>query len=168
MRTYLIDKESNEHIIALTKTRVHSSELVEFEFSRLENNEFVDTEHVFVRKLAGQYFSSFDNKRWRKLARQDIPRKYLNIDRIYDVYRGYKPSGIGGGSDGDLLTHMPGKVVKIKVEEGQKVTKGETLLILEAMKMENEIKSSVDGEVKAIHVKEGEALDQGVLMMVIE
>ena len=63
---------------------------------------------------------------------------------------------------------MPGKVVKITVEEGQTVKKGETVLILEAMKMENEIKSGIDGTVKAIHVSEGDALEENVLMLEIE
>ena len=42
------------------------------------------------------------------------------------------------------------------------------MIILEAMKMENEIKTAVNGVVKEIHVKEGDALDQGVLMLEIE
>ena len=75
---------------------------------------------------------------------------------------------MSGGNEGELLTQMPGKVVKILVEEGQTVQKGETLIILRAMKMENEIKSSLDGVVKAIHVKEGQALENGVLMMEVE
>ena len=63
---------------------------------------------------------------------------------------------------------MPGKVIKIKVKEGDEVKKGDTLLILEAMKMENEIKSGLEGVVKTIHCKEGQALDSGVLMMELE
>jgi biotin carboxyl carrier protein len=63
---------------------------------------------------------------------------------------------------------MPGKVVKILVEVGQTVQKGQTLVVLEAMKMENEIKCGLNGTIKAIHVKEGQALDQGVLMMEVE
>jgi len=168
MRTYLIDSEKNEEIIDLTRTKVHSSELIEFEFSKLEENKLVKTQNLFVRKLAGQYFVSENNKKWKKLARQDMPRKMLNIDRVFDVYRGFKPSGLSGGNEGELLTQMPGKIVKILVSEGDKVSQGQPLIILEAMKMENEIKAGVDGVVKAIHVEEGVALDQGVLMLEIE
>ncbi len=63
---------------------------------------------------------------------------------------------------------MPGKVVQIGIKPGDKVTQGQTLLILEAMKMENEIKTSVDGTVKAVHVKVGDALEQGVLMIELD
>jgi biotin carboxyl carrier protein len=168
MRTYFIDNEKNEHVIDLTRTTVHSSDLVEFKFSYLEEQKLTREQNVFVRKLAGQYFVSFDNKRWNKLARQDTPSTMLNIDQVYDVFRGYKPSGLSDGDEGGLKTQMPGKVIKIPVSPGVEVKKGDTVIVLEAMKMENEIKASYDGVVKEIYVKEGQALDNGVLMMELE
>tara|TARA_R110002072_G_scaffold534_1_gene3412 strand:+ start:19821 stop:20327 length:507 start_codon:yes stop_codon:yes gene_type:complete len=168
MRTYLIDANKDEVIVDLTKTIVHNSDLVEFEFSTCVDNSLVNKENIFVRRLANNYFSSLDGKSWRKLARQNLPKKILNVDRVFDLYRGYKPSGLSAGSEGELLTQMPGKIVKIAVKKGEEVKKGQTLIILEAMKMENEIKSGMDGIVKEIHVKEGDALDSGVLMMEVE
>jgi biotin carboxyl carrier protein len=168
MRTYLIDEEKNEVIVDLSRTKVHSSELVEFDYSTIENNELIDKKTIFVRQLCGQYFVSDDNKKWSKVSRQDLPSKMLNIDRVFDVYRGYKPSGLSGGNEGELLTQMPGKIVKIDTKVGDVVEPGQTLIILEAMKMENEIKCGVSGTVKAIHVNEGDALEQGVLMIEIE
>ncbi len=168
MRTYLIDSENSEYIIDLTKTVQHSSKLVEYEFCTVTENKVVNKESIFIRKLAGNYYCSDDNKAWKKIARQHIPRRLLNVDQVLKVYRGFKPSGLSGGASGELLTQMPGKVVKINIEVGQVVKKGECVLILEAMKMENEIKTSVEGSVKAIHVSEGDALDSGVLMVEIE
>ena len=168
MRTYLIDADNNEFVVDLTKTTQHSADLVEFEYNTLVDNEVTHTEQVFVKKLAGNYYISNDRVAWKKLARQHFPKKILNVDTVYSVYRGYKPSGLSSGSSGELLTQMPGKVVKINVEVGQEVKKGDCVLILEAMKMENEIKTAVDGTIKAIHVKEGDALDSGILMMEVE
>ncbi|MFQ5721811.1 MAG: acetyl-CoA carboxylase biotin carboxyl carrier protein subunit [Candidatus Aminicenantales bacterium] len=54
---------------------------------------------------------------------------------------------------------MPGKVIKINVSEKEKVRKNQTLAIVEAMKMENEIKSSVEGFVKRIYVSPGDLVD---------
>jgi biotin carboxyl carrier protein len=51
---------------------------------------------------------------------------------------------------------------------GERVEKGQTLIILEAMKMENEIKCGSAGIVKAIHVKAGDTLENGILMMEVE
>ena len=100
MRTYFIDSDSNEHVIDLTRTTVHSSDLVEFKFSYLEDQILTREQNVFVRKLAGQYFVSLDNKKWNKLARQDAPSIMLNVDQVYDVFRGYKPSGLSDGDEG--------------------------------------------------------------------
>jgi biotin carboxyl carrier protein len=168
MRTYLIDNEKNEYIIDLTKTRAHSAEMVEFEFRTIKDNKELNKETVFIRKLADQYFASTDGTHWNKLARQDSPSIMLNVDKVFKLYRGYKPSSLGGDNAGGLFTQMPGKVVKVNSKVGDKVIKGQTLLILEAMKMENEIKSGIDGVVKAIHVKAGDALENGVLMMEVE
>lgn len=168
MRTYLIDNDKNEYIIDLTKTRAHSAEMVEFEFRTIKDNTELNKETIFVRKLADQYFASTDGVKWNKLARQDSPSIMLNADKVFKFYRGYKPSSLGGDNAGGLFTQMPGKVVKIMSKVGDKVSKGQTLLILEAMKMENEIKSGLDGVVKAIHVKAGDALENGILMMEVE
>ncbi len=168
MRTYLIDNEQNEIIIDLTKTVLHGREMVEFDFSSLEDGQRTRQQNVKVRKLAGDYFVSFDGLCWKRVARQELPKRIVAVDRVYDVYRGYKPSGLATGAAGDLVTQMPGKVVQIGIKPGDKVTQGQTLLILEAMKMENEIKTSVDGTVKAVHVKVGDALEQGVLMIELD
>ena len=168
MRTYLIDSDKNEYIIDLTKTRAHSAEMVEFEFRTIKDQKELNKETVFIRKLADQYFASTDGIRWNKLARQDSPSIMLNADKVFKLYRGYKPSSLGGDQAGGLFTQMPGKVVKIMAKVGDQVTKGQTLLILEAMKMENEIKCGIDGVVKAIHVKEGDTLENGILMMEVE
>ncbi len=168
MRTYLIDDEKNEKVIDLRRTVVHSSELVEFHFSTLDENKIVNSQTVFIKKLAGQYFVSLDQVHWNKLARQDLPTQVLNVNKVYKIFRGYKPSGMGGVSEGELLTQMPGKVVKILVKKGDKVSKGATVLVLEAMKMENEIKAPMDGTIKQVHVAEGQALENGVLMIELE
>ena len=168
MRTYLVDQDKNEYIVDLIKTRKHSAEMVEFEFRTIKDNQEVNKETVYISKLADQYFASTDGVKWNKLARQDSPSLMLNVDKVYKFYHGYKPSSAGGGDEGGLFTQMPGKVVKILAKVGDKVTKGQTLIILEAMKMENEIKCGASGVVKAIHVKAGDALDNGVLMMEVE
>ncbi len=167
MRTYLIN-DNEEIIVDLTRTKVHEYNLVEFDFSTLVEGERKLHETMWLKKICGQYFISTNKTSWKKIPRQDLPSRIVNVDKVYSIFRGYKPSGLGGADAGELLTKMPGKIVKINVEEGQTVKKGETLIILEAMKMENEIKSGIDGVVKAIHVKEGDALEENVLMLEVE
>lgn len=68
--------------------------------------------------------------------------------------------GIAETGEFHLKAPMPGLVVTIPVAEGQEVTKGQVLLILESMKMQNELKSPRDGKVNRIKVKAGESVEQ--------
>jgi biotin carboxyl carrier protein len=68
--------------------------------------------------------------------------------------------GIAETGEFHLKAPMPGLVVTIPVAEGQDVTKGQVLLILESMKMQNELKSPRDGKVNRIKVKAGESVEQ--------
>jgi biotin carboxyl carrier protein len=74
----------------------------------------------------------------------------------------------GAGKSGRVSTSMPGKIVKILVLEGQTVEEGQGLLILEAMKMENQVKAPVAGVVARIHVREGDSVESDALLVEIE
>ncbi|RLF81410.1 pyruvate carboxylase, partial [Thermococci archaeon] len=63
--------------------------------------------------------------------------------------------------EGVVSAPMPGKILRILVREGDQVKVGQGLLVLEAMKMENEIPSPKDGVVRRILVKEGDTVDTG-------
>lgn len=63
---------------------------------------------------------------------------------------------------------MPGLVLTLRVQEGQDVKAGDGLVVLEAMKMENELRAQADGVVKAIHVERGDAVGKNDLLIEIE
>lgn len=63
---------------------------------------------------------------------------------------------------------MPGMVLKVLVEPGQKISKGDGLLILEAMKMENVLKATGDATVKSINVSERTAVEKGAVLIELE
>ena len=69
---------------------------------------------------------------------------------------------------GGLIAPMPGKVIDLKVKVGSKVKKGETLVILEAMKMEHQVKASEDGKVSKLLIKKDDQLENGALLMVVD
>ena len=73
---------------------------------------------------------------------------------------------LGGGSD--LASGMPGKIVKIMVKPGDAVKEGDPLLIMEAMKMENEMRAAKDCVVKTVHVKEGQTIEGGANLITFE
>jgi len=67
-----------------------------------------------------------------------------------------------------IMSYIPGTIVEMFVKEGQEVKEGESLLILEAMKMRNQIAMPRDGKVKSIKVVEGDRIPKNHLMVEIE
>ncbi len=73
-----------------------------------------------------------------------------------------------GTQGGTLSTQMPGRVVRVLVSVGDAVAKGQPLLVVEAMKMENEMKAPIDGVVVAVLVTEGQTVESGAKLVRIE
>jgi biotin carboxyl carrier protein len=65
-------------------------------------------------------------------------------------------------------SEMPGKIVKVHLAAGSEVREGQGVVVVEAMKMENEIRSPIDGVVKELPVTEGQTVETGELLFVIE
>lgn len=80
------------------------------------------------------------------------------------------PGAAGAAADGvaEIVTQMPGKVVRIIAKEGDEVVSGDGVIVVEAMKMQNEMKSPKDGAVKKILKQEGETVNAGDVLVVIE
>jgi acetyl/propionyl-CoA carboxylase alpha subunit len=77
-------------------------------------------------------------------------------------------AGGGFGTGENLSSGMPGKIVKVLVKPGDEVKEGEPLLIMEAMKMENEMRADRDVKVKNISVKAGDNVEAGALLITFE
>ncbi len=67
-----------------------------------------------------------------------------------------------------VTSPMPGKVVKLLVAEGEEVTADQGVIVVEAMKMENELKSAIPGKVMEIFVKEGQVVEAGAKLLLVE
>jgi biotin carboxyl carrier protein len=72
------------------------------------------------------------------------------------------------GSKKELHAPMPALVVRVEVAVGDNVKPGQGLVVLEAMKMENELKATMGGRVKAVHVTAGNPVEKGELLLVLE
>lgn len=77
-------------------------------------------------------------------------------------------SGIQLQGRQNISVPMAGKVIAVLVNEGDKIEKGQGLVIVEAMKMENEVRSPIQAEVKEVKVKAGQAVVSGELLLVVE
>ncbi len=77
--------------------------------------------------------------------------------------------GAGGTGEADgMIAPMPGKVIDLKVKVGSKINKGDTLVVLEAMKMEHTVKAIEDGVVDELFVSQNDQVENGALLMVIK
>ncbi len=77
-------------------------------------------------------------------------------------------SGLNEQKAQDLKAPMPGLVLDILVEEGQVIEKGEAVLILEAMKMENVLKAAASAKVTSIEIEKGQAVEKGQVLVTFE
>ena len=82
----------------------------------------------------------------------------------YDVVdlanEGRRRKSAGSATPDQIIAPMPGKITKLFVAVGDEVKKGQALLVMEAMKMENNIVATSDGQVKTIHVTVGQSVSQ--------
>lgn len=77
-------------------------------------------------------------------------------------------AGAGGSGPQQVVAPMPGKIVKLLVAPGDAVEPRQGLVVIEAMKMENELRASRAGRVKTVRVAEGQSVEAGVLLVTVE
>ena len=155
---------------------------VTFEF---ENTEYDfeykqkrDQKFLFSNKKEAFIYSSdedgidmiFDGK--RHYSRVTVSKNNILVHMPFgDVMLQLKPRFKMPGTEvtiGGLIAPMPGKVIDVKVKKGKKVKPGDTLVILEAMKMEHSIKASEDGTVSELLISVNDQVENGALLMVVK
>ncbi|MFC4259241.1 sodium-extruding oxaloacetate decarboxylase subunit alpha [Marinobacter lacisalsi] len=104
-------------------------------------------------------------------------RFYMTVDGIPEEIE-LESTGQEGGSsasgrgratqEGHVTTSMPGNIVDVLVKDGDSVSAGDPVLIIEAMKMETEVKATVSGTVQAVHIKKGDRVTPGETLIEIE
>ncbi len=112
----------------------------------------------------------FDSK--RAYSRVTVSDSSILVHMPYgDIMLELKPRFRMPGTEtaiGGLVAPMPGKVIDLKVKKGKKVKAGDTLVILEAMKMEHSIKASEDGTVSELFISINDQVENGALLMVVK
>ncbi len=86
-------------------------------------------------------------------------------DQFDDLLKSLGLDNLSSKKINDIKAPMPGLVLKVLVNEGQEFKKGDNLLVLEAMKMENILKAPVDGVVKSIRIKPGDKVDKNEVLL---
>ena len=128
--------------------------------------------NVSARVLGvGQFQFTLDNIIYKCTVAKDGKIRFIHLDgedyelrRVSDIEDEFEETE----EEGSLTSPMPGRIVKIFVKLGDNVTKGQDLLIIEAMKMENKLVAPYDGTVKMIYFPEGDQVEANVLLMDLE
>ena len=105
--------------------------------------------------------------RW-VLTRQGERWEAEVVDERTRHIRSLTASGESGRRVGSLRAPMPGLVVRVLVEPGQSVAQGAGLVVLEAMKMENELRATAAGVVRAVPAKAGDTVEKGAVLVELE
>lgn len=164
MRYYFTTEEGETTCFNITNIE-RKNHLIQF---TIIDEEKKHTSLAKLRKIADKIYVSVDDSVWKKVSNANLHSKLSYVNNLYTVNRGYLPSSLNQATEGQLITKMPGKVVKVCVREGEKINEGDTLVVMEAMKMENEIKAKKNAVVKSLNVKEGDILDSGHLLLELE
>jgi propionyl-CoA carboxylase alpha subunit len=97
---------------------------------------------------------------------------FCGINRIFEVYSPrewelakYMPRKSRAVSENVLLSPMPGLAVDIRVKKGDRVFRGQDIVVIESMKMESGVASPCDGEIDEVHIKIGQALESGDVLI---
>jgi biotin carboxyl carrier protein len=155
------------------------------------NNEKINIE---VNQSGEAVFAEIDGRKYNIEATQPEPNVWLfKLDgKIFECHVGENgvvnigssevsvklidPKRLRGSGNSDSLadgiaeirTAMPGKIVKVLVKIGDEVAAGDGVIIVEAMKMQNEMKAPKDGTVKEIRFEAGETVNAGDILLVVE
>ncbi len=158
MQKITFEFENKEHIV---------------EYKKQRNQKFIflsDKEACIYKKDNDGIDLIFDGK--RHYSRVTLSNNNILVHMPFgDVMLKVKPRFKEPGTEktiGGLVAPMPGKVIDIKVKKGKKVKAGETLVILEAMKMEHSIKAAEDGKVSELLISINDQVENGALLMVVK
>jgi len=160
-----ISAKAGQQIVELTIERQDGVYIVEIGGER---------RRVDVHKLEGDFYSILTDGRSYEVSVEARGETYYVrhgaaelLVALSDPSRKAREERVKQGPD-EVVTQMPGKVVRLLVAEGEEVEVGQGLVVVEAMKMENEIAAGKAGKVISLRVEPGQTVEGGAVLAVIE
>lgn len=124
-----------------------------------------EKEFVFEPNGENQYYVHVNGSKYLAAVVSHKGKYLIDIDSMLFELSDPQTDTVAGGAGGQtgekdkIFAPMPGKIVKLLVAVGDKIKEKQAMVIVEAMKMENQVNSLADGKVKAIHFDEGDQVD---------
>lgn len=134
------------------------SEIKKGQFSIIRGNKHFNAEIIDTDPSGKSFTIKVNNRVYEAVVadKYDLLLKKLGMDTLHTVKLN------------EIKAPMPGLVLEIMVQKGQEIPQGEPVMILEAMKMENVLKSPGEGKVKMIHVNKGDAVEKNQVLISFE
>jgi biotin carboxyl carrier protein len=153
----------NQNLEILLDNSEENQELMDLDMIPLGANNY----HVLLNNQSFHCELLEINREEKKLLIQINERSYevQLIDEYDDLLAELGMDAASRGGAEDLKAPMPGLVLSIDVEVGQEVQKGDALLILEAMKMENVLKASGPATIQSIEIEKGQAVEKNQVLI---
>lgn len=92
----------------------------------------------------------------------------LSVEGLEEEQAGPRAAADVVASEGAVTAIMPGKIIRVLVTEGDQVAEGDVICILEAMKMENELKAPKEGTIQVLHAEPGQEVEMGAVLAEID
>jgi biotin carboxyl carrier protein len=154
-------------------------QLLDVDIERRDGNYRVEVDgiryEVDALKLEGAFFSILTEGRSYEVSVEARGDTYFVrhgaaelLVKLSDPSRQAREAGEGSEGAENIVSMMPGKVVRVMISEGDEVEAGQGLVVVEAMKMENEITATKPGKVGTVNVEPGQTVEGGAVLMVIE
>jgi biotin carboxyl carrier protein len=114
---------------------------------------------ISVAKIDNERFNiSVDGKNYDTIVRSSVQEKAVKLVELKAISK----------NKSEVKAPMPGMVLKINKQAGDDVEEGESVMILEAMKMENDLRAHISGKIKNVYIKEGMTVEKGYTLFTIE
>lgn len=172
--TVVLGEKENETQFPLRITRTESGFNITFEDTNDTysiNSQWTTGEKILRADISGNNVTL----QVRKRRGVDLTLQFLGAEfhlKIYNSreakYKKYMPFFAPPDLSKMIIAPMPGSIISVNVKPGAQVKAGETLLIMEAMKMQNSLKAAVDGVVKEVKVKEGDVVNHEQILIELE
>ncbi|MDN3587349.1 acetyl-CoA carboxylase biotin carboxyl carrier protein subunit [Pedobacter aquatilis] len=150
-----VEEKSNEFFVDGSKLNVNLSTTAPNTASIILNNKSFNTEVIDFNKVEKTCTIKVNGNNYTLKVE----------DKFYQLLKQLGLDNIASAKIAEIKAPMPGLVLDIIVEEGTEVKKGDNLLILEAMKMENIIKSPADGVVKKLSIIKGDKVEKNQVLL---
>ncbi len=116
----------------------------------------------------GEIAFSVEGQHWRAFLADDGPRRYVAFDanaHLLTKAKTVQQKRTAGAGSGSLAATMPGQVIKVLAGEGDAVTRGQPLVLLEAMKMEIRVTAPHDGRIRRLLCSVGQVVERGQVLL---